>query len=183
MAKKLVLTGNYEAVAAELGGRYLCGDGGKGVTLREVRVGETAGDNPSLQLEFVCEASGIKERFSDEWEPVEATTVSAIVTLKNPQQMAFDKLSRALGIGGDDKLLDDGEGWMRLVAADHPKTLVPKLGRQLDALYLSISVKQDAKDPDKVGAVYFNLESPPVRKSGLSYAELQKKYGKSEPAF
>lgn len=180
MAKKLMTTGRYEDVAAELTGRYLSGSDGKGVALREVRVGETTGDNPALQLEFVCEVGGLKEKYSDEYEPIEPTTVSALITLKNPQQMAFDKLSRSLGLGGDDKLLDDGEDWMRLIAPDHPKTLVPKLAKA-ENLYLSISVKPDAKDPDKAGAVYFNLESPPVRKSNVSYEELKKRYGK--PAF
>lgn len=182
MAKKLVLTGKYDDVAADLSGRYLCGADGRGVALREVKVGETSGDNPETQLEFVCEVGGLKEKFSDEWEPIEPTVVSAIITLKNSQQMVFDKLSRSLGLSGDDKLLDDGESWFRLIADDHPATLVPRLAKA-ENLFLSIAVKPDKKDDTKAGAVYFNLESPPVRKSGLKLADLKKKYGKSEAAF
>lgn len=184
MSKKLVTTGSYEAVKGELGGLLLCGADGKSVVLREIRVGADSKEEDVPQLEFVCEVGGLKGKYSDEWEPIEATAVSSLVTLKGDRSMTFDKLSRALGLIGDAKLLDDGEDWMRLVADDHPRTLVPKGGwasHRFESLYLSVTVKQDSKDPERVGAVYFNLESPPVRKVGVKLDELKKRFGK--PSF
>lgn len=180
MATKLLTTGDFNAVQNQFAGRYLCGEGGDSVVLREIKVGGHPKDGVP-QLEFVCEVSGLKSRNGDDWEPIEPTTVSAVMTLKGSRELDFDKLNRAFGLSGDDRLEDDGESWFRLVAEDAPKSLTERVKLPAESLYLSASFKPDQKDETKVGPVYFNIESPPVRKSGLKLADLKAKFGK--PTF
>lgn len=180
MATKLLTTGDFNAVQNQFAGRYLCGVDGGPVKLREVLVGEHPKDGVP-QIEFVCEVEGLKNRNGDDWEPIESQTVSAVLTLKGSRQMDFDKLNRALELTGDDRLEDDGESWFRLVAEDAPNSLVQRLTKPIESLYLSASFKPSDKNPELVGPVYFNLESPPVRKSKVKLADLKAKFGK--PTF
>ncbi len=162
MADKLKFTGTYQEVKDSVDGLVFYGENGTPPVLVDVKHRFNEKDNCD-EVEFILNVASYKRPHTDGFEPIESQEMSVLwkMTGKN-SEWTIRAINDGLGLKGDEQIIDDDDSWIRLVAADEPKSLVGLIGKPTKSLLVKTTVKQKNENE---GTVFFNLFSPPVRAS------------------
>lgn len=162
MSDKLKFTGTYQEMKDSLDGVVFYGVNGAPPVLVDIKHGVDSKDDCDV-VEFVFNVASYKRPHADAVEPIESREMSVSWKQKgNNAEWTIRAINDGLGLKGDEQLIDDGDSWIRLVAADEPKSLVGLIGKPTKSLLVKTTVKQKGENE---GTVYYNLFSPPARES------------------
>jgi hypothetical protein len=172
-------SGNFKEVKESLEGKFFGGENGRPLTLIDIKLGE--GKNEAPRLDFVFAPCSWDLKFgSTGAEAMEPTEMVVGWTIQGMQEYTVRSLNDGLGLIGDEKLQDDDEDWMRLVAADHPKSLVKLIGKETKGMYVTATVQE--KNETEIKGIYFNFFARPpkdsVAEKKFTVADLKKRFNR-----
>ena len=176
-AMKPKFSGSVQEVKQSLEGKFFGGENGRPLTLVDIKIGE--GKNEVPRLDFVFTASSWDQKFGSTGpEPMDPAQMVVGWTIQGMQEYTVRNLNDGFGLTGEDKLLDDDEDWMRLVAADHPKSLVKLIGKETAGMYVTATVQE--KNETEIKGIYFNFFARAVKDSvaekKFTVADLKKRF-------